>query len=133
MAGTGVTARVIGGIPEAGAEGNLNVIHRKKFVPSELTAGVTTDVGEPKIRLPSGSESNHGIHVAGTIASGRGIMGVAPGVDIIDLDVFDDSGGGSYATVLEAILYVDTYINENNIDPRTVIVNMSLGGPKSNP
>ena len=133
--GTGVTMFVIdSGIPEAGAEGNLNVVHRKKFHPDELNNVVSSDDSvQKKIILPSEGGVYHGIHVAGTIAatvSGRGVMGVAPGVDIIDLDVFDDSGGGSSYVIMEAVNYVDTYINENNIDPRTVVVNMSLGGPQ---
>ena len=50
--------------------------------------------------------NGHGTHVAGTIAAlanGVGVVGVAPGAEVISLKVFDSDGGGaSYGTIISA-------------------------------
>jgi len=76
--------------------------------------------------------SDHGTHVAGTIAaSGNntiGVTGVAYGVQIMALKVFPDLGGGaSDADIIDAINYAVTH--------GAHIINMSLGGagPESTP
>lgn len=77
--------------------------------------------------------NGHGTHVAGTIAAlanGKGVVGVAPGAEVVPLKVFDSSGGGaSTATVADAINYAVGVINANALDKSKVVINMSLGGP----
>jgi hypothetical protein len=68
----------------------------------------------------------HGTHVAGIIGSREVSQpGVAPGVDLISLRVFDDSGRGSYQWVEEALQWVHTHLN-SFANPITT-VNLSLG------
>lgn len=66
----------------------------------------------------------HGTHVAGIIGAkpnnGQGISGVAPGVSLIAVDVFDGDGAWTY-DVIEGIQYAVA----NGAD----VINMSLGGP----
>ena len=67
----------------------------------------------------------HGTHVAGTIAAkknGYGVVGVAPNARIWSVRVLDDSGSGSFASVLCGIDYVAEH--GDVID----VANMSLGG-----
>lgn len=67
--------------------------------------------------------AGHGTHVSGTIGAldnDRGVLGVAPGVEIVPIKVLGDDGSGSYASILCGIaeamrLGVDA-------------VNLSLGG-----
>ena len=51
--------------------------------------------------------TGHGTHVSGTIAAlanGEGVVGVAPGAEIISLKVFNNSGGGATnGKIIEAI------------------------------
>ncbi|SFR87564.1 Subtilase family protein [Halomicrobium zhouii] len=51
----------------------------------------------------------HGTHVSGLVAADdrneRGIVGTAPGTDLVALRVFDESGGANYGDILAAILY----------------------------
>jgi subtilisin family serine protease len=76
--------------------------------------------------------NGHGSHVAGTIAAmanGRGVVGVAPGANVISLKVFDSSGGGaSYSSIIDAINHAVAVINNNGLDKSKVVINMSLGG-----
>lgn len=76
--------------------------------------------------------NGHGSHVAGTIAAlanGKGVVGVAPGANVVSLKVFDSSGGGaSYSTIIDAINHAVKVINDNGLDKSKVVINMSLGG-----
>ncbi|MCH7753158.1 MAG: S8 family serine peptidase, partial [Planctomycetes bacterium] len=72
---------------------------------------------------PSGS---HGTHVSGIIgATGSTHTGVAPGVDLVGLRVFDDSGAGWFSWVENALQWVHT--NRNNFENPITAVNLSLG------
>ena len=70
--------------------------------------------------------------MAGTIAAlanGVGVVGVAPGAEVISLKVFDSGGGGaSYSTIIDAVNYATQVINNNGLDKSKVVINMSLGG-----
>ncbi len=70
----------------------------------------------------------HGTHVAGIIAgkadNGEGIAGVAPGVKLITVDVFD--GDGAYTS--DIILGIQFALNNG-----ASIINMSLGGAGDDP
>ncbi len=73
-----------------------------------------------------GPFGSHGTHVAGIIGSSDSTNpGVAPGVDLVALRVFDDYGNSEFAWVEEALQWVHTYRNafENPI----TTVNLSLG------
>jgi subtilisin family serine protease len=76
--------------------------------------------------------NGHGSHVAGTIAAlanGQGVVGVAPGANVVSLKVFDSSGGGaSYSSIIDAINHAVAVINNNGLDKSKVVINMSLGG-----
>lgn len=76
--------------------------------------------------------NGHGTHVAGTIAAlanGKGVVGVAPGAEVISLKVFNSSGGGaSYSTIIDAVNYATNVINSNGLDKSKCVINMSLGG-----
>ena len=76
--------------------------------------------------------NGHGTHVAGTIAAlanGKGVVGVAPGAEVISLKVFNSSGGGaSYSTIIDAVNYATQIINSNNLDKSKCVINLSLGG-----
>ncbi len=76
--------------------------------------------------------NGHGSHVAGTIAAlanGRGVVGVAPGANVVSLKVFDSSGGGaSYSSIIDAINHAVAVINNNGLDKNKAVINMSLGG-----
>ena len=72
---------------------------------------------------PSGS---HGSHVSGIIgASGGTHTGVAPGVDLVGLRVFDDAGAGYFSWVENALDWVHT--NRNSFENPITAVNLSLG------
>ncbi|MBQ9382655.1 MAG: S8 family serine peptidase [Ruminiclostridium sp.] len=80
--------------------------------------------------------SGHGTHVAGIIAAsagnGLGGTGIAPGVSLIGLPVFIDSGKGyssaMNSTLMAALLYVAGYEKDGSKgEPKANIINMSLG------
>lgn len=64
--------------------------------------------------------NGHGSHVAGIIKQ------VAPNVDLLIGKVLDDTGGGSYQSIINGIDWATNYIGANG--ERTRIINMSLGG-----
>jgi subtilisin family serine protease len=73
-----------------------------------------------------GSAGSHGTHVAGIIGGSAGSdHGVAPGVDLVALRVFDDSGAGYFSWVEKALQWVHT--NRNNFENPITAVNLSLG------
>ncbi len=72
---------------------------------------------------PSGS---HGTHVAGIIGGDSGPdKGVAPGVDLVALRVFDDAGNGYFSWVENALRWV--HDNRNNFENPITAINLSLG------
>lgn len=89
---------------------DLNVITDVSFVP-----GVTS----------GDDDHGHGTHVAGTVAAkdnAEGVVGVAPGANLVAVKVLDADGFGSTASVLAGIDYVIANANE------TDVANLSLGG-----
>ncbi|MCA9232694.1 MAG: S8 family serine peptidase, partial [Planctomycetales bacterium] len=72
---------------------------------------------------PSGS---HGTHVAGIVGGDSGNdTGVAPGVDLVALRVFNDAGAGYFSWVENALDWIHT--NRNNFENPITAVNLSLG------
>lgn len=75
-----------------------------------------------------GPEGSHGTHVAGIIGAdttGTNNDGVAPGVDLVGLRVFDDSGAGYFSWVESALQWV--HQNRNAFENPITAVNLSLG------
>jgi len=68
----------------------------------------------------------HGTHVAGIIGSSDSrYSGVAPGVDLVALRVFDDQGNGDFSKVEAALRWVHT--NRNAFESPITTVNLSIG------
>ena len=104
------------GVNESQTDLNINTNWSKSFISgqSELVDG-----------------HGHGTHVSGTIgalSNGTGIVGVAPGTEIIPIKVLNDSGYGFWSGVVDGINYCVDVIENNNLDKSKVVVNMSLGG-----
>jgi subtilisin family serine protease len=73
-----------------------------------------------------GSAGSHGTHVAGILGnSDPANPGVAPGVDLIALRVFNDSGAGYFSWVESALRWV--HQNRNAFRNPITTVNLSLG------
>lgn len=116
--GIGSTVFVIdSGVLNTTGDLNLNSTWSKSFIAGE--SAFSDGVG-------------HGTHVAGTIAAlanGIGVVGVAPGAQVVSLKVFGNSGGGATITsIIDAINYAVGVINTNGLDRSKVVINMSLGG-----
>ena len=116
--GTGSTVFVIdSGVLATTGDLNLNNAWSRSWIAGE--SAFSDGVG-------------HGTHVAGTIAAlanGIGVVGVAPGAEVVSLKVFANSGGGaSITSIIDAINYAVGLINTNGLDRSKVVINMSLGG-----
>ena len=106
---------------------------------SDLTKDINLDSSLSKSWIagesPFSDGMGHGTHVAGTIgalANGKGIVGVAPGAQIVSLKVFDYRGrGATEATIAEAITYAATTIINKDIDKSKAVINLSLSGYRS--
>jgi len=71
--------------------------------------------------------NGHGTHVAGTIGAvnnSAGVVGVAPGIPIYSVRVLNNTGSGSWSSVVCGIDWVTANASRFNIK----VVNMSLGG-----
>ena len=116
-------ARVGGG--QTGATGRALVIdsgvdldHPDLNVNAGLSVNFTRD-------KDADDGNGHGTHVAGTIAAidnSIGVIGVAPGVEVIGIKVLDRRGSGSTSGVIAGIEYAASIANANDV------ANMSLGG-----
>jgi subtilisin len=74
--------------------------------------------------------NGHGTHVAGTIGAkddSNGVVGVAPGARLYAVRVLNNSGSGSWSSIICGVDWVTA--NASTID----VVNMSLGGTGSEP
>ena len=81
------------------------------------------DYGEGKLDKTNGTRGDHGTHVASTAAGNTGVnadaMGVAPQAQILNMNVFFEKGGASFANILAAL--------EDCIFLGVDVANMSLG------
>ncbi|WP_246031485.1 S8 family peptidase [Salibacterium salarium] len=76
----------------------------------------------------------HGTHVAGTIGAaldGKGIVGVAPEVDLLILKALSGEGYGSYQGIIDSIHYAIDWRGDDG--KRVRVISMSLGGPNDIP
>ncbi|QEG36182.1 S8 family serine peptidase [Bythopirellula goksoeyrii] len=88
----------------------------------------TENDSDPHDDGPSGS---HGTHVAGIVGGDAGSdRGVASGVDLVALRVFDDSGAGYMSWVESALQWVHQH--RNDFENPITAVNLSLGIPGYN-
>ena len=72
-----------------------------------------------------GPMGSHGTHVAGIVGGDDGSRGgVAPGVDLVSLRVFDDAGAGYFHWVENALAWV--HDNRNSFENPITAVNLSL-------
>ncbi|MDU9694087.1 S8 family peptidase [Priestia aryabhattai] len=68
-------------------------------------------------------DNGHGTHIAGIIGAldnDRGVVGVAPDVDLYSVKALDNEGNGKYSTIIKGL----DWAIENHIQ----IVSMSIGG-----
>src|SRR5262249_29652279 len=76
-----------------------------------------------------GPDGGHGTHVSGIIGGNMNgsvtDSGVAPGVDLVSLRVFDDNGAGYYNWVDSALQWVHSH--RNSFENPITAVNLSLG------
>ncbi len=72
-----------------------------------------------------GPAGSHGTHVAGIVGGDDGNKsGVAPGVDLVALRVFDDAGAGDFSWVENALTWI--HDNRNSFENPITTVNLSL-------
>jgi subtilisin family serine protease len=115
--GTGVRVAVIDGgmnVTHIDLRGSVDLAHSASFV-----AGFNFNQDVPGF--------SHATHVAGIIAAkdnGIGTIGVAPGATIIAVKALHN-GSGSFAAVIQGILYASTPIGNGGAGAN--IINMSLG------
>lgn len=88
---------------------------------------VNTALSAVFTRESSADDNNgHGSHVAGTIGAvkgnGIGVVGVAPGVEVIAVKVLDRRGSGSNSGVIAGVDYAAANFRSGDV------ANMSLGG-----
>lgn len=91
------------------------------------TARSRTFVAKGKDSRSADDGNGHGSHVAGTVGAldnNIGVIGVAPGVNLVALKVLDSRGSGSFSWTIQALDYVAANGSAGDA------VNMSLG-PKS--
>ena len=84
----------------------------------------TENDADPYDDGPAGS---HGTHVAGIVGASNGGNddGVATGVDLVGLRVFDDAGNGYFSWVESALSWV--HANKDSFNNPITAVNLSLG------
>jgi Ca2+-binding RTX toxin-like protein len=81
------------------------------------------------LQSPFSDVNGHGTHIAGVIGAlvnGKGIIGVSPGAQIVSLKVNNDFGFGDGNTTAEAVNYAANIINDNKLDKKKCVINLSL-------
>lgn len=92
------------------------------IAPNLLLSQSTSFIAGEGVCHPLVSGFNHGTHVAGIIAApdnGYGTIGVAPQARILAVKVLSDAGSGSFAGIIQGIVYA--------ADHGADVLNMSLG------
>jgi subtilisin len=77
--------------------------------------------------LAPNDDNGHGTHVSGTIGAtngGSGVVGVAPGTQIIPVKVLDSNGDGTWEQIICGI----NWVAANAANRSIAVANMSLGG-----
>jgi len=92
---------------------NLNLGLSTSFVPTE-----------PSFIYPSDGTFSHATHVAGIVAApinGIGTQGVAPDAELVSVKVLQNSGTGSFASIIAGLEYASGPLVHADV------INMSLG------
>jgi subtilisin family serine protease len=79
---------------------------------------------------PAQDTDGHGTHVAGIIAArndGAGVVGVAPGTEVVAVKVVDRDGGGWTSDLLCGIEWVTATRTDDDPDNDIAVANLSLG------
>ena len=94
--------------------------------------GDNGNVSEPT-NMWEHDQNSHGTHVASTILGyslgGTPINGVAPKVTIIPVKVLGQNGSGWSSVIARGIVYVTDLKVSGVLGNKSVVINMSLGGP----
>jgi subtilisin family serine protease len=104
---------------------NLNASLSRSFVPSEASsfAFVPDYTLTPGTAAYNNRNFSHGSHVSGIIAApaqGRGMAGVAPCAEIVNVKVLSSvNGSGSFSWIINGIVYAASIQSD--------VINMSLG------
>jgi len=102
---------------------NLNTALSRSFVPSETGFEFVPDftITDPDALFER--NFSHGTHVSGIIAAainGRGVAGVAPCAELVNVKVLDSvNGSGSFSWIINGIIYAALIESD--------VINMSLG------
>lgn len=76
-------------------------------------------------------ENGHGTHVAGSIAANGKILGVAPESKLLAVKVLNKFGFGSYQGIASGVEWARKW--QGSQGKKVNVINMSLGGPISDP
>lgn len=95
----------------------------RAFAGADTTSGAAV-ICDPASTTCAADGHGHGTHCAGT--AGGTTYGVAKNANLIAVKVLSDSGGGSWASVIEGI----DYVAEHGVRP--AVMSMSLGGSGTN-
>lgn len=130
------------GIDRSGADKSSTMPGNGEGNVSDVTVAIIdtgVDLDHPDLNVilnetfvagaPNGDDDNgHGTHVSGIVAAkdnSEGVVGVAPGANLVALKVLDHNGRGTTPDIIRAIAWVTAH--SESID----VVNMSLGGGNS--
>lgn len=114
------TANTGSGIGVAVIDTGIDLAHPD--LSSAVVAGKSCIAGKT-----ANDDNGHGTHVAGTIGARNntlGVVGVAPGVNLIAVKVLNSQGSGTWSQIICGIDWVTANATKYNIK----VANMSLGG-----
>ena len=97
----------------------IDLDHPDLNVNSDLSVSFVSNSSTPD------DLNGHGSHVAGTIAAinnNIGVVGVAPGAEVVSVRVLGRNGTGYMSWIIAGVNYVGSYANDGDV------ANMSLGG-----
>jgi len=114
------------GVERIGATGPVDANSVEVYV---IDTGVqTSDLSLQEHLIGPGDADGHGTHVAGTIAATDndvGVVGVAPGARVINVNVFGDDGQAHSSDLIAAL---DDIVARKKAHPeQPMVVNLSLG------
>lgn len=124
------------GVENVGAPGYWNRTKGEGIRVAVLDTGISRKhpdlqgqvKGGVSLAGPAAGENGHGTHVAGTIAAvmnDKGIVGVAPAVELYDVHAFAEDGSAEVADIAEGISWA--------IENKMHIINMSFGTSEDSP
>ena len=137
--GGGGTIEVIPtGIKRIDAEGVAAIDEIAQTIVAIIDTGIDLDHPDLNVSSTCGFSAyngtpddgnGHGTHVAGTVAAkgenNIGVRGVAPGVELCPVKVLDNSGSGTWSSIIDGIDYVT---DRRRAGINIKVANMSLGG-----